>query len=332
MASGLHIALTGIVSVALLISSCGIGDDKTLPPSGGSPGDLLVVMDSALWSGVAGDEVRQCFSSPQEGLPQSEPLFNLISIGSHDFGNIFRVMRNIVIIRNGGREGKAAYTIERDMWARDQALLIINSNGNNQTASLIQNNCTHIRRVFRTEDYRRMSAAFGKVSNGEAARAIRENTGMTPVIPADFRIVTAEQDMVWIRKDMDKNGHQVSLGIIFTRTPYDSVGMLELRSIMERRNKTVTMVEGPVEKSHMATYSEYEPVMTEQATASIQFTELRGLWNMTGAFMGGPFVHYTFVDSSGKYVLDVDGYVFAPKFDKRTFLMEVEAIAVSVIK
>ena len=92
------------------------------------------------------------------------------------------------------------------------------------------------------------------------------------------------------------------------------------------------MVEGPVEKSHMATYSEYEPVMTEQATASIQFTELRGLWNMTGAFMGGPFVHYTFVDSSGKYVLDVDGYVFAPKFDKRTFLMEVEAIAVSGIK
>jgi len=53
------------------------------------------------------------------------------------------------------------------------------------------------------------------------------------------------------------------------------------------------------------------------------------LWNMENAFMGGPFVHYAFVDKTGKQLICVDGYVFAPKFDKREFLRELEAIALS---
>ena len=40
----------------------------------------------------------------------------------------------------------------------------------------------------------------------------------------------------------------------------------------------------------------------------------------------------SFVSSSGKEVIAVEGYCFAPQFDKREFLRYVEAIVYSVEK
>ena len=55
------------------------------------------------------------------------------------------------------------------------------------------------------------------------------------------------------------------------------------------------------------------------------------MWNMENAFMGGPFVQYAFVDKTEEKLICVDGYVFAPKFEKREFLRELEAIALSAL-
>ena len=42
--------------------------------------------------------------------------------------------------------------------------------------------------------------------------------------------------------------------------------------------------------------------------------------------MGGPFVSITTLDTKNSRMITIDGYVFAPEFDKREYLREVEAI------
>ena len=47
---------------------------------------------------------------------------------------------------------------------------------------------------------------------------------------------------------------------------------------------------------------------------------------MKNDFMGGPYVHYTFVDEENSRVINLDGFVYAPKFNKREYLRELEAL------
>ena len=58
--------------------------------------------------------------------------------------------------------------------------------------------------------------------------------------------------------------------------------------------------------------------------------EIRGLWNVYGDFMGDPFLSLTVLDEKRKRVITVDGYVYAPKFNKRNYLRQVEAILYSL--
>ena len=64
--------------------------------------------------------------------------------------------------------------------------------------------------------------------------------------------------------------------------------------------------------------------------------ETRGLWHMIGRDedrnmveygMGGPFLNYTFYDEDTGRLYMIDGMVFAPGYDKREFLRQMEVIA-----
>jgi len=54
--------------------------------------------------------------------------------------------------------------------------------------------------------------------------------------------------------------------------------------------------------------------------------EMRGLWKTEGAFLGGPFVSYTTVDTIRNRVVTVDGFVYGGKKTKRNLIRQVEAI------
>jgi hypothetical protein len=46
--------------------------------------------------------------------------------------------------------------------------------------------------------------------------------------------------------------------------------------------------------------------------------------------MGGPFVSLTTTSGDGSEIVCVSGFVFAPKFDKREYIREVEAVLKTV--
>ena len=45
--------------------------------------------------------------------------------------------------------------------------------------------------------------------------------------------------------------------------------------------------------------------------------------------MGGPFISDAFLSADGKNVIVIEGFVYAPKYDKRDYLRQVEAIIYS---
>ena len=132
-------AITAFISLA--IWGCIWDDEKVLPLATGKSGELVVVMDSSMWAGNPGLQVKKCFSAPQEGLPQSEPYFNVIQVVRPGFSQIFKTTRNIIVIEKKATD-KATYVIKEDVWAKNQLVLLINANNENEAASIVQNSCS----------------------------------------------------------------------------------------------------------------------------------------------------------------------------------------------
>jgi hypothetical protein len=55
-------------------------------------------------------------------------------------------------------------------------------------------------------------------------------------------------------------------------------------------------------------------------------TEYRSFWDVNSYPMGGPFISYTFVDSVASRLITIDGYIKAPKKEKRDLILHLEAI------
>jgi len=57
---------------------------------------------------------------------------------------------------------------------------------------------------------------------------------------------------------------------------------------------------------------------------------MHGLFGMHGAKMGGPFISLSTLDPSGTRIVTVEGFVYAPQFDKRSYMRELEALVFSL--
>ena len=53
--------------------------------------------------------------------------------------------------------------------------------------------------------------------------------------------------------------------------------------------------------------------------------EIKGLWRMENDFMGGPFYSLTMYDKDNARLVTVEGYAYAPYFDKE-HMREIEGI------
>jgi hypothetical protein len=76
----------------------------------------------------------------------------------------------------------------------------------------------------------------------------------------------------------------------------------------------------------MKTESEYPVIFRENVKNGAYMAELRGLWRLEKAFMGGPFISHTILDEPRNRVVTVEGFVYAPSLDKRLYVREIEAM------
>jgi hypothetical protein len=76
----------------------------------------------------------------------------------------------------------------------------------------------------------------------------------------------------------------------------------------------------------MKTEQRYPVIRNEMAKNGEFLVELRGLWRLENAFMGGPFLSHTILDEKNNRIVTIEGFVYAPSLDKRNYVRELEAI------
>lgn len=316
--------------LALLFTAClndgSNSSDKVLPTSSGKYGEVLVVIDSVYEKKKSGDAIEQIFYKSVEGLPQQEAMFRMSTVDPNGFRSILKRSRNLLRLSIASNR-KAKIRVEKDVWAKDQLLIQVEAPNDEEAARVLLKNKENIRDYFNEREKERLQKQFSIKPDKAIAKRILNRFDASILIPPGFVMMDTSGNGLWLKKEKQIGQHQIMQGIMIYEVPYTSDSTFSLNEmILSRDFFTQTHVQGMRDSSYMAVYREYKSTPREVNLNGKYAVEYRGLWNMKNDFMGGPFVHYIIVDEKRNRVLHIDGFVYAPKFNKREYVRELDAI------
>lgn len=307
--------------VFLCFGAC-TAPEMPLPGATGKAGELVVVMEEKQWDGPVGDTVFNTLAQHVYGLPQPEPMFNVVHVRSSAFTKIFQTHRNL-LIANIGNEFKPGIEMKMDVWSTPQIVIEISAPTVEKFMEVFDANASKIIGHVIKKEEERILKSYRAQLNEDVVSAIEEKFQIVLAIPKGYRIVSEEADFVWLRYD----DGELTQNILIEVEPYKHQNTFEREGIIEAVNQfTKKYVPGPTEGTFMSIYTEYPPQLEETTISGTYSAKLVGLWNVHGALMGGPFVSYTLLDGSEKQVIHMHGFVFSPGSNKRNYLRQVDAI------
>lgn len=318
-----------LVSLILLLFSCNEPQQRVARSVGATSEILVVVQSTEQWEGREGEAVRGFFGQDQIGLTQSEPLFRLSNINVDNLSDMFKKHRNMLVIEINPKLNEAVVETRSDLWAKPQRVIKITAPDAASWVEAFDNNKEGFKILFDRSERERLLNIFRPTANVKVMEPVLKAFGIKLLIPEGFYIAKSEEGFMWIRKE----ANDFSQAMIIYSTPYRDTADLNPQKIISRRDLLVQQyIPGPVEGSFMSTDKEFLPPVVKNTTHFVtEFAvETRGVWNVVGDFMAGPFVSYTVIHPKNGQLITVEGYVYAPNKPKRDHLRQLEAIIYSL--
>jgi hypothetical protein len=329
----------GIVALLLgglwmMIAGCqGDGARIALPSKVGAAGELVVVASQEVWEGEAGDTLRAWMGQPYPVLPQFEPLMDLVHLEPEVFDRFWKPHRNILVLEVADRVDtqEPSVAMFRDKYSRGQVYMVGKARTSADLAQALWARGREMVSLLHAEEVSRFADIVALSPNEVLARDLAEQWGVEGVWPRDARLAQNDSTFTWIDRQLTRlkggDNHDVQQGFFIHSEPYVSQDQLGLEPILNRRDAlTRAYVSGPTPGSFMTTERRFFPSYEEIQWDGHFAMEVRGLWKMEGDFMGGPFYSLTLVDEANGRLLTIEGYAYAPYFDKRPYIQEVEGI------
>lgn len=314
--------------LAALLAAAGCKTSTALLPNvSGKAGEIIVVIDKNDWEGSLGSDVRELLASDCPWLAQKEPLYSLVNVPAGGFGDLFKIHRNIVYFMINSQVDSAGVQYRRDVWAAPQCLVQVNARSSEEASSLLASDGKTIVSYIEQAERDRVIRNSIRYEERSIAEKVREEFGGSPHFPMGYKLKKLTPDFAWIA---DEKQYTIQ-GILIYRYPASGAAdELSLGNIIAKRNEVLrTNVPGMFENTWMTTGEYMPPQLEFFRYRGRDFAQVRGLWEVENDYMGGPFVSHSFYSPDGESVIVAEAFVYAPKYDKRQYLRQVESILFS---
>ena len=308
----------------LLLCSCGAentGERKAATGAAQSaPYELLVVANKEWLKTQAGTALLDLLESPIEGLPQYEPNFKCIKIDPVHWGSTFKTYANVVRVEIGSKHPKAEMRQTRDLYCRPQLILSLHAPNDTAFLRLLHERGSQMLNLFNELEFSRERKRLQKKHSTVVSRQAKSQFQVTLCAPADINQVKAGQDFFWASSTQQ----DFKLNICLYTLPLRNLSLSEFVSLRD------SVMRLNIPGGHEGQWMETDSRTVSYATigddpASGPKMVVRGLWDMRGDAMGGPFVSYLQADPARDRLLVSEGFVFAPDKKKRPLIRQLEA-------
>ena len=231
------------------------------------------------------------------------------------------LFRNIIVFKidDDFRQGKIKF--ERNVFAYPQAIVTIHAPNTRVASSYITENTTSIIDFFYNEELNRQVESLNFSYNPIFSDSLKKVLGCDMLIPPDIAKMKIGKDFIWASND----GLQTVQNIVVYAYPYSTQKVFDKHSFIALRDTFMGRnIPGYNPGSVMQTNPECVDVRNYTQNGHF-IQEARGLWEMSGDAMGGPFVSQSRVDSVNNRVIVTEAFVYAPSKMKRSMIRRLEA-------
>ena len=319
-----------IVAALLLLtslSSC-FDDNKEIKKArsvGGSSEILMVTQNDEQWNGQMGQSVRDFFEEEQYGLPQPEKNFKVSHINLDALNDMFKKHRNLIIAKIDKDIKNPLVETQRNWMSEPQFVIRITASSPESWVRTFETQKDGLKLLFDDNERKRFQDFFRPSTDPKIVSKLKNKFGISMNIPEGYGVGANGDNFMWLLQRHDDK----DMSFLIYELPYKDTADLNLDNIIKVRDSLVKKyIPGPIDGSYMTTDKEF---ITPVSKALPNFpagyaVETRGLWNVVGDFMAGPFVSYSIVDPTSSKIITAEGWVYYPNKDKRDLLRQQESI------
>ena len=302
----------------ILLSGCNKGKENQLPKSTGMPYEVVL-------EGDTDSIVTKMLTEDVTGLPQPEPLCRLIQVKKGKTRGNYLLVRTRIVVNIGERdfgERDFSVTLHHDENAAPQNIIRITARSAQQLRERL--NGEKLRHIVDEVELKHLADIISgnpSKQNREMQDEIKKMFGIDMKIPAAMNASKKAKDFIWISNNAS-SGMQNLL-------------IMKVKS-EERRMKNSNAFHVNDKALIDSILRTNMPGETDSMYMVIPHLSERGLWEMKGDAMGGPYVMHRIHRQTSQaakqgYNLYIIAFVYAPEMKKKILIKQLEA-AISTIK
>ena len=307
----------------ILLSGCNRGKENQLPKSTGMPYEVVL-------EGDTDSIVTKMLTEDVTGLPQPEPLCRLIQVKKGKTRGNYLLVRTRIVVNIGERdfgeqnigERDFSVTLHHDENAAPQNIIRITARSAQQLRERL--NGEKLRHIVDEVELKHLADIISgnpSKQNREMQDEIKKMFGIDMKIPAAMNASKKAKDFIWISNNAS-SGMQNLL-------------VMKVKS-EERRMKNSNAFQVNDKALIDSILRTNMPGETDSMYMVIPHLSERGLWEMKGDAMGGPYVMHRIHRQTSQaakqgYNLYIIAFVYAPEMKKKILIKQLEA-AISTIK
>lgn len=318
-----------VAVVAICAISCNRAKSRKalLPNISGKSGEVVVVINKGYWEGTLGSVIRDSLETDFPFLPQPEPMFELVNVAPNGFTSMFQIHRNIIVANISSDVTEPGVLYKNDVWAAPQCVIKINAPTEEIAIELFLENCEKIKSVLEQAERARVISNTKKYEQLELAPIVTAMAGGSPHFPSGYRLKGKSDNFIWITYDPQFTEQSI---LIYKYPVVAGEDMMSPESLLNAQSKMMQEnVPGMFENTYMIISPVITPSVKYKKYGVHEFAEIRGLWEVHKDYMGGPFVSHAFYTPDGQNMILMQAFVYAPKYDKRNYVKQVESILYS---
>ena len=266
------------------------------------------------------------------GLPQPEPLCRLIQVKKGKTRGNYLLVRTRIVVNIGERD--FSVTLHHDENAAPQNIIRITAQSAQQLRERL--NGEKLRHIVDEVELKHLADIISgnpSKQNREMQDEIKKMFGIDMKIPAAMNASKKAKDFIWISNNAS-SGMQ-NLLVMKVKSEERRAGKGKVKS-EERRMKNSNAFHVNDKALIDSILRTNMPGETDSMYMVIPHLSERGLWEMKGDAMGGPYVMHRIHRQTSQaakqgYNLYIIAFVYAPEMKKKILIKQLEA-AISTIK
>ena len=317
--------LSSFYLIFILLTSCDItGKNRKKPASTGQPYEVVL-------EGDTDSIVTKMLTEDVTGLPQPEPFCRLIQVKKGKTRGSYLLVRTRIVVSIAERDSTDQSNNEKDFSvklshdenAAPQNIIRITARSAQQLREKL--NGEKLRRIVDEVELKHLADVIScnpSKQNKEMQNEIKKLFGIDLKIPVSMNASKKAKDFIWISNNAS--------------TGMQNLLVFKVKS-EERRMKNSNAVSADDKAQIDSILQTNMPGETDSMYMVIPVLSERGLWEIKGDAMGGPYVMERIHQSTSQaeiqqgYDLYIIGFVYAPEMKKKILIKQLEA-AISTIK